>query len=241
MPLALLWTNWRFNWFFLLTPIFVIWLNFQQQNPHKNQYLSHLSSENYEIYSIKSTLLKAFQYHQEHPKIVVYFSISILFSFHWNNGLIIKCGLKIMSNVFCGWKHEPSLSYVIEFEPSLNYVIELPKMWCFKNAKKFNFLFFCFWLNLLFYKLLCSGYGKQVLMMEHDHGYSIDTFYELCESRLWWKIGAQLLGERKDVERKKLYEASGNEGKGCVYEWGKAKFLSYLTMMCGVCVEFHSK
>jgi hypothetical protein len=46
------------------------------------------------------------------------------------------------------------------------------------------------------------------------------------------------LRERKDVERKKLYEASGNEGKGCVYEWGKAKFLSYANYdvwsLCGI-------
>jgi hypothetical protein len=36
-------------------------LNFQQQNLLKNQYISHLSSENCEINSIKSDSLRAFQ------------------------------------------------------------------------------------------------------------------------------------------------------------------------------------
>jgi hypothetical protein len=66
----------------LPNPIFAIQLNFQQQNPLKNQYFSHLSSENYEINSIKSDSLRAFQQHQEHPQIPMQFSASILFSFH---------------------------------------------------------------------------------------------------------------------------------------------------------------
>jgi len=37
-------------------------------NPLKNKYLPHLSSENCEINSIKSDLLRAFQQHQERPK-----------------------------------------------------------------------------------------------------------------------------------------------------------------------------
>jgi hypothetical protein len=49
-----LWTHWGLNWLFLPNPIFAICLNFQQQNPLKNQYLAHLSSENCEINSIKS-------------------------------------------------------------------------------------------------------------------------------------------------------------------------------------------
>jgi hypothetical protein len=37
---------------------------------------------------------------------------------------------------------------------------------------------------LLFYKLLWNDLGELVSVMEHDPGYSMDTFYELCESRL---------------------------------------------------------
>jgi hypothetical protein len=50
----------------------------------KNQHLSHLSSENCEINSIKSDWLRAFhQHHQERPQqIPMQFSVSILFSFH---------------------------------------------------------------------------------------------------------------------------------------------------------------
>jgi hypothetical protein len=61
-----------------------------QQNSLKNQYLSHLSSENCEINSIKSDLSRAFQQHQEHPKVPIQFSVSILFNFHGKNGSIIN-------------------------------------------------------------------------------------------------------------------------------------------------------
>ncbi len=43
--------------------------------------------------------------------------------------------------------------------------------------------------------------------MEHDLGCSMDTLYEQCESWFWWRIGAELSRERRDVERIKLYEA----------------------------------
>jgi hypothetical protein len=81
---------WRFNWFFLPNPIFAICLNFQQQNPLQDQYLSHLSSENCEINSIKSDSLRDFQQHQECFQISIGFSVLILFNFHWENGSIIN-------------------------------------------------------------------------------------------------------------------------------------------------------
>ncbi len=90
MLLAQVWTHWRLNRFFLPNPIFAICSNFQLQNPLKNQCLPHLSSENCEINSIKSNLPRAFQQHQEHPQIPMQFSVSILFSFHWENGWIIN-------------------------------------------------------------------------------------------------------------------------------------------------------
>ncbi len=42
-------------------PNFAICLNFQQQNPLKNQYVPHLNSKNCEIKFIKFDLPKAFQ------------------------------------------------------------------------------------------------------------------------------------------------------------------------------------
>jgi hypothetical protein len=65
-------------------------LNFQQQNPLKNQYLSHLSFENCEINTIKSESSKAFQYQQECPQFAITFSVSLLFIFHWKNDSIIN-------------------------------------------------------------------------------------------------------------------------------------------------------
>jgi hypothetical protein len=37
-----------------------------------------------------------------------------------------------------------------------------------QGCRKFNYLFFCFWFCLLFCRLLWSGLGKLVLMMERD-------------------------------------------------------------------------
>jgi hypothetical protein len=68
-------------------------------------------------------------------------------------------------------------------------------VWCFKNTEKFIFLFFYFWLGLLFHRLLWGGFGELVLVMERNHGCSMDTFNELCELRFCWRIGAELSGE----------------------------------------------
>jgi hypothetical protein len=88
--LAQVWTHWRLSWYFLPNPIFAICLNFQQQNPIKNQYLLHLSSKNCEIHSIKSYSLRAFEQYQECPQITIQFLVLILFNFHWENNSIIN-------------------------------------------------------------------------------------------------------------------------------------------------------
>jgi hypothetical protein len=67
---------------FPFKPIFCNCLDFQEQKSLKNQYLPHLTSENYEIKSVKSDSPRAFQQHQEHPRIPVQFAVSILFNFH---------------------------------------------------------------------------------------------------------------------------------------------------------------
>jgi len=54
-------------------------LNFHQQNLLKNQYLSHLGSENREINSTKSNLSKAFQKHQERLQISIKFSVLVFY------------------------------------------------------------------------------------------------------------------------------------------------------------------
>jgi hypothetical protein len=46
----------------------------------------------------------------------------------------------------------------------------MPKLLCFKDDETFNYLFFYFWFGLLFCRLLCSGFGELVLVMEHDLG-----------------------------------------------------------------------
>ncbi len=53
----------------------------------------------------------------------------------------------------------------------------------FQGHRKVQFLFFCFWLGLLFCKLLWSGFGELISVMEHNPGCSMDTFYEQCESQ----------------------------------------------------------
>ncbi len=83
----------------------------------------------------------------------------------------------------------------------------MPKPWCFKDVEKFNFLFFCFWRGLLFCRLLWNGFGELVSMRECDPNYSMDTLYEQCALWFLGRIGVELLGERKDVDKIKLYEA----------------------------------
>jgi hypothetical protein len=44
--------------------------------------------------------------------------------------------------------------------------------------------------------------------MEHDPGCSMGTFYELCESWFYKGIGEKISGERRDEERRNIYDVS---------------------------------
>jgi hypothetical protein len=84
----------------------------------------------------------------------------------------------------------------------------MPKLFCFKDDETFNYLFFYFWFGLLFCRLLWSGFGELVSMMERNPCYSIDNLHSECESRLLKMIGIVLSREWKDVDEEKLYEAN---------------------------------
>jgi hypothetical protein len=73
---------------------------------------------------------------------------------------------------------------------------------------KVQLLVFYFWFCLLFGRLLWSGFGELILVMERNPCYSIDNIYGECESQFLETIGAELSKERKDVDKEKLYEAS---------------------------------
>ncbi len=85
---------------------------------------------------------------------------------------------------------------------------------------------FCFWLGLLFCKLLWSGFGELVSMMCQDPNRSIDNLYEKCESQFLETIGVELSKEWKDLDNKKLYEAGWGGGRGKIFLLGmrEAKF-----------------
>jgi len=68
------------------------------------------------------------------------------------------------------------------------------------------FFFFFVWFVLLFCKLLGRDLGELVLVMEHNPSCSIETFYELCELRLYVWIGVEILGKRRDGEKKYIYD-----------------------------------
>jgi len=55
----------------------------------------------------------------------------------------------------------------------------------------------------------------------------MDTLYELCESRFYWRIGAELSRERGDVERRRLYDAGGKEEKEDFWRKKETKFLLF--------------
>jgi len=75
---------------FPFKPIFCNLFEFPEQNSLKNQYLPHITSENYEIKYIKSDSPRAFQQQQEHPHILIQFAVSILFNFQLENYSIIN-------------------------------------------------------------------------------------------------------------------------------------------------------
>ncbi len=80
------------------TQFFIICLNFQQLNPLKIQYLSHLKSENCEINSIKSKLSESFLIiprTHSNSHIILNFD----FFFLWENGSIINNFYIIIPNV----------------------------------------------------------------------------------------------------------------------------------------------
>jgi hypothetical protein len=75
-----------------------------------------------------------------------------------------------------------------------------------QGRRKFNYLFFCFWLCLLFYTLLWNDLGELVSVMERNPCHSIDNLDGECESRFLETIGAELSKEWKEVNKEQLYE-----------------------------------
>jgi hypothetical protein len=85
-------------------------------------------------------------------------------------------------------------------------VAKLLETWCLKGTEEVVCLFFYFWFVLLFCGLWWRDLGELVSVMECDHGCSMDTHHELCESRLCEGIGEEISGERRDKEKKYIYE-----------------------------------
>ncbi len=77
-----------------------------------------------------------------------------------------------------------------------------------RARRNFNYLFFCFWLCLLFCRLLWSGLGELVSVMEQDPCCSIEKLYGECESWFWITIGAELSKEWREVDKAQVYKAS---------------------------------
>jgi len=80
-------------------------------------------------------------------------------------------------------------------------------VFCFKDIEKFNYLLFCYWFGLLFCRLLWSGFGELISVMEWDLGCSMDNLYEQCESQFLGMMSVELSKEQRDVGNAKLYEA----------------------------------
>jgi len=71
----------------------------------------------------------------------------------------------------------------------------MSELLCFKDDETFNYLFFYFWFGLLFCRLLWSGFGELVLVMEHDPGWPMDNLYEQDKTWFLRMIGAKLSRE----------------------------------------------
>jgi hypothetical protein len=75
-------------------------------------------------------------------------------------------------------KHSPTFYVDESRNPNSTLWQMMLKLLCFKDIEKFNYLFSCFWLGLLFCRLLWSGFGELVLVMEWDLDCSMDNIYE---------------------------------------------------------------
>ncbi len=64
-----------------------------------------------------------------------------------------------------------------------------------RASKKLFFGLFRFFVCLLFCRLLWRDLSEMVSVMECDHSCSMETLYELCESRLYEGIGEEIARE----------------------------------------------
>jgi hypothetical protein len=67
-------------------------------------------------------------------------------------------------------------------------------------------------------------------MMEHDHGYSMEAFYEQCESWLWKGIGEEILREQRDEEKINIYDV-GWSGEGRFFFGEKMKLSFWIFLI----------
>ncbi len=75
-----------------------------------------------------------------------------------------------------------------------------------QGRRKFNYLFFCFWLCWLFCRLLWNALGKLVSVMERDPCCSIEKLHGECQSCFLETISAKLSKEWREVDKEQLYE-----------------------------------
>ncbi len=76
----------------------------------------------------------------------------------------------------------------------------------FQGCRRSCFFVFFVWFVFLFCKLLGRDLSELVSVMEHNPSCSMETFYELCELRLYVWIGAKILGKQRDGEKKYIYD-----------------------------------
>ncbi len=71
-----------------------------------------------------------------------------------------------------------------------------------QGCRKFKYLFFCFWLCLMFCRLLWRCLGELVSVMERDSCCSIEKLYGQCESQFLETIGVELSKGWKVVDKR---------------------------------------
>jgi len=86
--------------------------------------------------------------------------------------------------------------------------------------------------------LLWNSFGELVSVMERGPNCSRNILYEQCEARFCERIGVEILGERKKVERKRYMKLL--KEKACkLLAREEANFLVFLIIRtCGVALEF---
>ncbi len=98
----------------------------------------------------------------------------------------------------------------------------MPKLLCFKDAKS-PIICFLFLVLFVVLQVIVEWFWWVGFSDGTRSCFAIDNIYGECESRFLETIDVELSKERRDVDKKKLYEARWGGGRGKDFSFGSGK------------------